>query len=276
MKTINYLSLAGLSCAFFAQTALAETKPERVLYLSGNQTLNGYVYKPQGNGPFPAVIFNQASLFPGRLPQEYDPFPGLAKMFNSQGYVLFVPGRHQVYEDDLTGKAATKDQKLIASHEQHAANIIGALQFLRARGYVDETRVAMFGDSAGAVSTLFAAEQALGISSIIVVSPGTQVLKESPIGKNRLRFIVQNSKIPIFLFQAENDVNLLPREILGSELERKGAPNRVKVYGTYGDLPADSHKLVTEGCAVWQRDVFSFLQQTTERFGARLVDSSGK
>jgi dipeptidyl aminopeptidase/acylaminoacyl peptidase len=50
-------------------------------------TLQGWIYKPAGKGPFPAVLYNHGSdKAPGW-------FPTLGKYWTSKGYVFFVPHR---------------------------------------------------------------------------------------------------------------------------------------------------------------------------------------
>jgi dienelactone hydrolase len=45
-----------------AQQYSASSSPARVSFLSGSVTLGGTVYKPQGEGPFPAVVYNHGHL----------------------------------------------------------------------------------------------------------------------------------------------------------------------------------------------------------------------
>ena len=44
-----------------AQQHSASSGPTRVSFPSGSVTLGGSVYKPQGEGPFPAVVYNHGS-----------------------------------------------------------------------------------------------------------------------------------------------------------------------------------------------------------------------
>lgn len=263
MRTLGFgMILAGILAG---TPVMAEDNPQRVLYVSGVHTLNGYIYKPEGQGPFPAVIFNQPQMNDG----DRTPFAELAGVFLSRGYVFFVPGRHilgPVLEKEKLGTSA--EQKLLNEHQKQAANILSATKWLKSQSYIDQSRVAMFGDSAGGVSSLLLADKNLGVSAMIVFSPGTQALKGNPAMQARLTQAVEDAKMPIFLFQAENDVNLLPREILGAQLERRGGGNRVKVYPAFGVTKQDSHKLITEGYTVWQNDVFAFLAHMTEPSGA--------
>ena len=62
-------------------------RPEEVKFPSGNLVLHGFIYKPFGNGPFPAILYNHGSeRNPGQKPE-------LARLFSNRGYVFFVPHR---------------------------------------------------------------------------------------------------------------------------------------------------------------------------------------
>src|SRR5262249_45290324 len=54
----------------------------------GELTLHGFLYKPEGKGTFPGVVFNHGSeKQPGGQAQ-------LAKFYTRNGYVFFIPHRH--------------------------------------------------------------------------------------------------------------------------------------------------------------------------------------
>jgi dienelactone hydrolase len=57
------LLLAGLicTCAVQAQTGAPNAGYEQVFYPSGKLRIEAYVYKPEGAGPFPVVIYNHGS-----------------------------------------------------------------------------------------------------------------------------------------------------------------------------------------------------------------------
>src|SRR5258708_15149287 len=62
----------------------------RVTFNSGDLTLVGYLYKPDGNGPFPGIIWNHGSeQSPGTGPE----FDAVATIFGPAGYVVFAPVR---------------------------------------------------------------------------------------------------------------------------------------------------------------------------------------
>src|SRR5262249_10076050 len=60
----------------------------RVSFEAEGRILMGWIYRPPGNGPFPAVLWNHGS--------EKNPVrhPELAQFYVSHGYVFFLPVRH--------------------------------------------------------------------------------------------------------------------------------------------------------------------------------------
>jgi dienelactone hydrolase len=60
---------------------------ELVTFSSGDLALKGFVWRPKGRGPFPAILWNHGSE---KLPGAADL---VAPFFVSRGYVFFVPHR---------------------------------------------------------------------------------------------------------------------------------------------------------------------------------------
>lgn len=65
----------------------AQSKPEEVVFPSGGLELHGFLWKPEGTGPFPAIVWNHGSE---KLPGSQ---PALAKFYTEHSYVFFVPHR---------------------------------------------------------------------------------------------------------------------------------------------------------------------------------------
>ena len=63
---------------------------EGVSFSSGQLTLHGVLYKPEGTGPFPAVLYNHGSA-PGMLSKEA--FDALGPIFVRRGWFFFGPYR---------------------------------------------------------------------------------------------------------------------------------------------------------------------------------------
>lgn len=263
MRIKHLAQLTGVIFLLWSATTMGQNAPSRVLYLSGVHTLDGYLYKPKGSGPFPAVVYLQPSMNqPKANPQ---PAFKLAEIFTSQGYAFFVPGRHQIGSEEASGQGQKKnDGKLFLAHEKQAANFAAAVSWLKSQSFINETRITLFGEAAGGVSALFMTDQDLGLNGIILASPGTQFLQTGHEAPARLKQAVADAKAPIFLIQTQSDPNLLPSEILGPEIAKKGRPSHVKVYPRFGQRTNDSQKFISDGYAIWQEDVFAFLQRISE------------
>ena len=61
-----------------------------IAFPSGELTLHGVLYKPEGTGPFPAVVYNHGSA-PGMASKQA--FDALGPVFASHGWVFFGPYR---------------------------------------------------------------------------------------------------------------------------------------------------------------------------------------
>jgi dipeptidyl aminopeptidase/acylaminoacyl peptidase len=79
-----------LFSSFFLQMPAEELSPEVVSFPSGNLTLSGFLYKPEGPGPFPAVLYNHGSAA-GLLSNEA--FNAVVPVYLSKGWVFFAPYR---------------------------------------------------------------------------------------------------------------------------------------------------------------------------------------
>jgi len=91
MKRIT-LALLLLATNAFAQSApgSAAIWKQRVSFKSGDLTLVGFLFKPEGTGPFPAIVWNHGSeKSPGTTVQ----FDSVAGVFVPAGYVVFAPMR---------------------------------------------------------------------------------------------------------------------------------------------------------------------------------------
>jgi carboxymethylenebutenolidase len=62
-------------------------QPDLVSFKSGDLELKGYLWKPSGDGPFPAVLWNHGSE------KTVGAINGVAPYFVSKGFVFFVPHR---------------------------------------------------------------------------------------------------------------------------------------------------------------------------------------
>src|SRR5665213_1184888 len=57
--------------AISSASAIADLHSELVSFPSDGLTLHGFMWKPPGDGPFPAIVYNHGSeLLPGWMPDE--------------------------------------------------------------------------------------------------------------------------------------------------------------------------------------------------------------
>jgi dienelactone hydrolase len=257
-----------LVALLFLPTAAQAAGPELVTYGSvDGDALHGFVYRPAGKGPFPAVIWNHGS----------DPRPGwvepLGDFYSRNGYVFFVPHRHGhgrspgAYIGDLEARvrrqAATRavgDAEVIALHERYNGDVVQAVEWLRSQPYVERARVAMSGLSYGGIQTLLAAEKSIGVCAFVPFGAAAMSWEGNGALRTRLVSAARSAKAPVFLLQASNDFSLGPSQTLGPELARKGGLNRSHVYPAYGSSHEDGHSgFAVKGSDVWGADVLAFL-----------------
>jgi dienelactone hydrolase len=131
---------------------LAEGKPDPI-----DTAVTGYLFKPKGSGPFPAVILmhgcdglewerpQQASW---RLLQVY------AEQYGAHGYVALIL-------DSFARRGITNicGNGLAVAPQRRAWDAYSAASYLASLGYVDRRRLVLEGDSHGGWATLVALQQ---------------------------------------------------------------------------------------------------------------------
>src|SRR6266478_1224168 len=243
-----------------------------VAFPSGDITLHGALYKPEGAGPFPAVVYNHGSAA-GMLSKQA--FDALGPVFARHGWVFFGPYRRgqglsasagpyigdQIEAAEKAGgvsaAAATMVRLLVTDHldDQFAA-----LAWLRKQSFVQPSRIAVAGNSFGGIETVLGVERG-GYCAGIDSAGGAQSWARAPELQSLMTRAVRNAKAPIFFFQAANDFDLSPSKTLSAEMNEVSKAYKLKIYPPYGDSPQDGHSFGYFGSDVWAEDVFGFLNQ---------------
>lgn len=242
-----------------ASTVFAVT-PEEVTFASDAFELHGFIHRPDGEGPFPAILYNHGSeRRPGSKPE-------IAAVFNASGYVVFVPHRRGhgrspgPYIIDQLGTRLSRGGRMVELLEEQTSDVIAALAYLRQLAYVDSARIAVAGCSFGGIETMLTAERALGVRAAVAFAPAAMTWDGHPEIRERLIAAAQKSRIPIFLLQAENDYNLAPSRTLARELERAGKPYKMQIFPAYGTTRQDGHGgFCVKGGDRWGAAVLEFL-----------------
>ncbi|MCY0989552.1 dienelactone hydrolase family protein [Nannocystis sp. ILAH1] len=156
-------SLAA-ACAWWSASApalAAAEQPEFVEFRSDDRQdtpLTGYLYRPAGPGPFPAVIalHGCSGLFstepPKRLSARHDDW---AERLVRQGYVVFFPDS---FGSRGVGNVC-KTRPRPVSVGRRARDVQGAIAWLARQPFVDRERLALLGWSHGATSVLQLADR---------------------------------------------------------------------------------------------------------------------
>jgi carboxymethylenebutenolidase len=256
----------------FCASSSAASQGEIVSFASGELSLKGVVYRPEGKGPFPAVLYNHGSA-PGMLSK--DAFETLGAIFTKHGWVLFGPYRRgqglsasagPYIGDEIAaarksgGMRAGAARMIELLSNEHLNDQLAALAWLRAQDFIDAKRVAVAGNSFGGIETVLGAER-VPYCAAIDSAGGAQSWAAAPELQALMVRAVRNSRAPIFFFQAENDYDLAPSRVLAAAMKDAGKEAQIKIYPPFGDSVSDGHTFGYFGGAVWAEDVFGFLDE---------------
>jgi dienelactone hydrolase len=231
----------------------------------GPPRLVGYVYRPRGAGPFPAILYNHGS--------EPDPDrpPGVAAFFNAHGYVLFAPHRRGrppsggTHESVLLQRlpAAERGRAVVRELESQVDDILAGLAWLRRRPYVDPQRIVVAGHSFGAIEALLVAERTTDLCAAFGLGAGIAGWDTNPLLRQRMLDAAARATIPVLILQAENDF-ARSAPALGEALGRAGNRGGARVYPPFGTTTKEGHGGFTlRGSGVWGDDVLAFLRVAT-------------
>jgi dipeptidyl aminopeptidase/acylaminoacyl peptidase len=235
--------------------------PELVTFASGSLTLHGFLYRPSGTGPFPAIVFNHGSE---QLPGPKD---GQAMFYVAHGFVLFVPHRrghgHSADAGAYIGNTPTSSPAMVDALIAQSDDVMAAVAYVASLPYADAKRIAVAGCSFGGIESLLAAERGTGIASAIDFAGGAMMWASNPTLQERMKSAARNARVPVFFIQAENDFDTSPSRVLSDEMKRSGKPTRVHIFPPNGTTHAEGHGFCMGGeHPAWGEEVLQFLTET--------------
>jgi carboxymethylenebutenolidase len=269
MRTMAALSLIIVSGLY----AVASPASEIVTFPSGGRELHGVLFKPDGAGPFPTVVYNHGSAA-GMLSQQA--FDALGPIFVRHGWVFFGPYRRgqglsaqagpfigdQIEAAKKQGGTAAGAAMMVRLLEtDHLDDQLAALVWLRKQAFVDPERIAVAGNSFGGIEAILGAERERYCAAVDSAG-GAESWDLAPVLQERMKQAVQHAQAPIFFFQAQNDWNLSPSKVLSAAMKASGKPVEMKIYPPFGRTPSEGHSFGYFGSAVWEADVFEFLMRS--------------
>src|SRR6266536_1283461 len=212
---IRLFAFATLSVgAVLPRASDAQPRPfnkQRVTYTNGALTLVGYIYKPDGPGPFPTLVWNHGSEpNPGGGPQ----FDSVAAIFVPAGYAVVAPMRRGhsdsqgTYIQDTikatnerSGEAAAERLMVELMGSEQLGDQLAGLAYAKTLAFVDTNKLAVGGCSYGGIETLLAAERGAGFKAAMPISPAALSWRGHQVLQNRLIDAVRRIDIPVLLIQ---------------------------------------------------------------------------
>jgi carboxymethylenebutenolidase len=237
-------------------------EPFAITYNSDGNTLRGYLLLPEGQGPFPAVIFQHGSA--GFMPSNRPGIEALQRM----GYAVFIAlrrGHNGNSGPNWLSLVASPwgspamGEELVQALQAETNDVLASLAWLRAQPRIDQARIAIVGSSFGGVVAVLAAGRTTQFHAGISFAGPSQTWSYAPALQEAMLTAIRSSVIPFFLIQAQNDHSLLPTYTIAMELARLDKAHETRVYPPLGTTPGEGHGIFGGGVAWWYTDVERFL-----------------
>jgi len=286
MRTLFLFALAlSTSSAIFAQGA-PQPAPQTVEILSGSLRLKGLLWRPQGLGPFPAVVFNHGRSDTPQLHSRpldlriEDAAEVLGPVFVRHGFVFLYPFRRGEglsadqgqfigdlleREEKARGPEARNHLRTVLMTTDHLQDALAALTFLKGISYIDPRRVAVAGHSFGGGLTLLEASRDSTVAAAVTFGAAAGSREGSPELRDLLLKSLHTVAVPVMMIQAENDYSLAPSKAMDEELSRLSKLHVRKIYPAFGQTPSEGHNFLYYYVPLWEQDVFAFLDANLKR-----------
>jgi len=266
--------------AVFGQTSRS-IAPETVVVPSGKLRLKGYLWKPRGTAPSPAVLFLHGS---GGTDPAYtsgllmtEAAEKLAPVFLKHGYAflyLFRLGQGLSADQgpsmqDLLRREKTEESRkhlqIVLLTTDHLDDTMAGLSFLKSLPGVEGKRIAIVGHSFGGQLALLAAERDSTIRAAVTFGAAAGSWEGSWETRDRLLAAVRKITVPVMLIHAANDYSVAPAKAMADVLWNLSKPHIMKIYPPFGQTPDDGHNFVYTAVAQWEGDVFGFLDDNVKQ-----------
>lgn len=202
----------------FAQLAGLKQDGEHWTYTEGSWSIHGLLFKPEGNGPFPAILISHGkggdSEFFGR--------PKATEMVKWGMVCLAVDYTHAAKGDP--------DPQTHGSSPENIKRALKCLEILRSLKYVDGSRVVAYGNSMGAFLTIaLAAEPEAKLKAAAITAGGILPQSGGPAPDPE---VAAKIKCPMLIIHGDADVNVPPAcsELLKKVLDEHHIENVRKIY----------------------------------------------
>ena len=267
--------LDGLLLAVVLAASLQSGRPAGSVadvHIQGRFRLHAVLVKPEGSGPFRAIVYNHGS----KRDSSYKDQAALGAWFRDHGYVVLflyrpgVNGSKGTYWKDIVDRSPSPSRyaRMLGVFDAESEDILDAVAWLRKRPFVDPHRVAVAGCSFGGSETLLALDHSKDVFAGLDFAGASMRWARSPRLRRRLRRAVLRSDAPIFFLQAANDFDTAPTLNLAELMHSAGKPSLGRIYPPHGSTPSEGHAgFCFDGMDEWGNDVLAFLDDASR--GAR-------
>lgn len=240
---------------------------------AGKAALRGFLWAPEGRGPFPAVLFNHGRPDTPEQHLKQRSAQSIGPIFASHGYVFLYLFRHgeglsagagPFIGDELAaaeragGVSARNRVQLELLTGSHLADGLAGIAYLRGRSDVDASRIVVIGHSYGGQIALLEAERDRSLLAVVTFGAAAGSWSGSRDLRERLLAATARIQAPVMLIHAANDYSTEPGRALAAELERLAKPHVLIIYEPVGKTASEAHSFFYWGHR-WEADVFRFL-----------------
>ncbi len=268
--------------ALASSPAFADLPEPETISVPGPRTsaMKVRIYKPDGPGPFPVVIFSHGRNAEKRLELSNPVLPGHAGYWMRKGFVVVAPFRPGY---GLTGgldreSSNTRIDKagecsgvsdIPAALRQSSAAVSDVLDWVRTRDWARKDRILLVGQSVGgATSVALGAKNPPGVVGFINFAGGHAGAPDRRPGRSCapeqieafFRTLGKEARLPSLWLYSENDL------YWGSEMPKRwhaafvagGAKARFVMTPPVED---DGHRLLARGGKLWSVHVDAFVKE---------------
>ena len=265
--------LLAIFCFATIAHGQSETEPtySEVYYTSGNLRIQAYLYKPDGDGPFPVVIYNHGSR--GGRERESVSFQYVGRILTKAGYAVFVPERrgYGKSQGSVWSAEVRNDYGLIPRLQAETDDMLASIDYLRNIRFIDTTRMGIMGWSFGGIITMLALSRTSAFLVAIDQAGGALTWDTNAHVRNALIAAAEKADTPTFFMVANNDRTTSSVTTLAEIFEKRAVPHRIKIYESFTPAQgygggAPGHAVFSaQGSSVWERDVVQFLDRYLSR-----------